>query len=511
MGVYSTSAGGERFDLSERTIAQSFQDAGYATAAFGKWHSGSQPPYHPNSRGFDEFYGFTSGHWGNYFSPRLEHNGEVVEGSGFIIDDLTDHALGFMREHQSSPWFVYVPLNTPHSPMQVPDELWDQFKDRDIEPDPLPPNRKAEDPQFTRAALALVSNIDANVDRMLRALQETDQADRTIVVFFCDNGPNSYRFNGGMRGRKGSVHEGGVRSPGLIRYPGHVPAGSRLDTVAGAVDLMPTLTELAGIPAGPTAGPLDGVSLADRLLQPEQEILTLQNRSLLSHWNGKYCLRQGDFRLHGDGTLYNVAKDRGEQNDVADQHPGVEDQMAGQLDLYKKTFKDFASRRVTNRPFPIADPGAEWTHLPARDAQFDAPIVRSNKYPNCSYLTGWTDPQATIRWPVQSLGEGDFRAFLYYAAQPAAVGQTLTLRWQPDDGRGDQASARVSAAAGGNFLSIDKIRSPQEESLVKDWGRMSLGTIHVAPGQGRLTLGTDGNGPVAGVEVALLVLQRVGS
>ena len=92
-GVYSTSAGGERMDLDEVTIADSFKAAGYKTAAFGKWHNGMQYPYHPNGRGFDEFYGFCSGHWGNYFSPMLEHNGEIVNGEGFVVDEFTDKAM----------------------------------------------------------------------------------------------------------------------------------------------------------------------------------------------------------------------------------------------------------------------------------------------------------------------------------------------------------------------------------------------------------------------------------
>ena len=95
-GVYSTSAGGERLDLDEITIAQSFQAGGYRTAAFGKWHNGMQYPYHPNARGFELFYGFCSGHWGHYWSPMLERNGEIVQGQGFIIDDLTESAIDFM-------------------------------------------------------------------------------------------------------------------------------------------------------------------------------------------------------------------------------------------------------------------------------------------------------------------------------------------------------------------------------------------------------------------------------
>ncbi|MCH2613309.1 MAG: sulfatase-like hydrolase/transferase, partial [Opitutales bacterium] len=131
-GVYSTSQGGERMDLDEVTIADTFKAAGYATGAFGKWHNGMQYPYHPNGRGFDEYYGFASGHWGDYFSPPLERNGKIVQGEGFLVDDLTDKAMKFMEKNRDGPFFAYIPYNTPHSPMQVPDEFWERFKDKEI-------------------------------------------------------------------------------------------------------------------------------------------------------------------------------------------------------------------------------------------------------------------------------------------------------------------------------------------------------------------------------------------
>jgi arylsulfatase A-like enzyme len=121
------STGEERLNLDESTIADSFRAAGCVTGAFGKWHNGSQHPYHPNARGFDEFYGFTSGHWGHYFDPELDHNGKLVRGNGYIIDNLTDRALGFITQHQSRPFFCYLPYNTPHSPMQMPDSFYERF------------------------------------------------------------------------------------------------------------------------------------------------------------------------------------------------------------------------------------------------------------------------------------------------------------------------------------------------------------------------------------------------
>ena len=108
-GVRGVSTGEERLNIGERTIAEVFREAGYSTGIFGKWHNGTQPPYHPNFRGFQEFYGFTSGHWGQYFTPELDHNGKMIRGKGYIIDDLTDRAIGFIGQNRAKPFFCYIP------------------------------------------------------------------------------------------------------------------------------------------------------------------------------------------------------------------------------------------------------------------------------------------------------------------------------------------------------------------------------------------------------------------
>jgi len=198
-GVRGVSTGKERLDLDEQTIGEVFKAAGYKTGAFGKWHNGTQYPYHPTARGFDEYYGFCSGHWGNYRDPLLDHNGEMVKGSGFIIDDLTDHAIDFIRSSGEQPFFCYVPYNTPHSPMQVPDRWWKKFDGASLAQRHRDPWK--ENLNHTRAALGLCENIDWNVGRLLQALCEQNEEDNTIVVYFSDNGPNGYRWNDGMKGR----------------------------------------------------------------------------------------------------------------------------------------------------------------------------------------------------------------------------------------------------------------------------------------------------------------------
>lgn len=140
-------------NLGETTVAEVFRNAGYATAALGKWHDGMQFPYHPNGRGFDEFYGFCSGHWGDYFSPPLEHNGALVQGTGYLTDDFTRHAMEFMTAHCKDPFFVYLAFNTLHSPMQVPDRWWRRFAGSDLPARHRDPDR--ESLPHTRAALAM--------------------------------------------------------------------------------------------------------------------------------------------------------------------------------------------------------------------------------------------------------------------------------------------------------------------------------------------------------------------
>ena len=132
-GVRGVSTGQERLDLDEATVAEAFHAAGYATGVFGKWHNGSQWPYHPLARGFDEFFGYTSGHWGEYFNAPLEENGRMIRTEGYIVDVCTNRALDFIERNQNRPFFCYIPFTTPHSPWAVPDEYWTRFKDKPIE------------------------------------------------------------------------------------------------------------------------------------------------------------------------------------------------------------------------------------------------------------------------------------------------------------------------------------------------------------------------------------------
>ncbi len=506
-GVYSTSTGGERFNLDERTIADVFSKAGYKTAAYGKWHSGMQAPYHPNARGFDDFYGFCSGHWGNYFSPLLEHNGALTQGDGFIIDDLTTHAIDFIDEAGDEPFFVYLPLNTPHSPMQVPDAYWDRFKDKDLVPDPNLANA-SDDLGHARAALAMCENIDDNVGRLLEHLKRRGIADNTIVVYFSDNGPNGARFNGGMRGRKGSTYEGGLRSPCVIRYPDRVQPATRITEVAGAIDLLPTLAELANIDPEITK-PLDGLSLASLLTEATDQAsvsAAIRSRRLFSAWNGRATVRDHQYRMHSSGELYDLLNDPGESTDVAKLKPEASKSLGDSLKQWVEETEAFKKHQDDERPFPIAHPGTEFTQLPARDAVPHGSIRRSNRHPNCTYMTNWVDTSSEITWDVEVLSEGDYEVQMYYACPEGAIGSTLELTL------GDESLRRVIDVANDPPLvggADDRV--VRVEGYVKNWKPLTIGTLHVTPGRKTLRLRAIEVrlGQVA--EMRLLMFRRVAS
>ncbi len=354
-GVHGVTTGAERLNLDEKTIAESFRAAGYATAAFGKWHNGSQYPYHPNARGFEEYYGFTSGHWSDYFDPVLEHNGKLVRGKGFIIDDLTDHALAFIERNQARPFFCYLPLNTPHSPFQVPDREWAKFKDRAIGLRGGP----AEELDKTRCVLAMCENIDGNVGRLLARLDALNLAEKTIVLYFSDNGPNTVRWNGGMKGRKGSVDEGGVRVPCLVRWPKHIQAGTKISQIAGAIDLLPTLTALAGVPLV-SEKPLDGKDLTGLLAGKAAD---WPDRMIYSHQNGKVSVRTQQYRLDLAGALFDMHADPGQKQNVADEHPDVARRLSRAVAAWSK---EVGVKAGDDRPFPVGYREMRAAPLPAR-------------------------------------------------------------------------------------------------------------------------------------------------
>jgi len=476
-GVYSTSAGGERLDLDETTLAEVFKQAGYATAAYGKWHNGMQPPYHPNSRGFDDYYGFCSGHWGNYFSPMLEHNGALVQGEGFLVDDLTNHGIEFIETNKDRPFLLYLPYNTPHSPMQVPDRWFKKFENTELEM--RAKNTDLEDIIFTKAALAMCENIDWNVGRVVDKLEELGIDDNTIIIYFNDNGPNSWRWNGGMKGRKGSTDEGGVRTPLFVKWPAQIEIGLNIDEIVSVIDLLPTLADMAGISYG-IQKPLDGISLKPLLLE---ENPVWNDRYIFNQWRDRISVRNQKFRLDAKGVLFDIETDRGQQVNVSDQFPEIRQELLQARAAYiDDVVAELPAKDV--RAFPIGFPEAKYTQIPARDGKPHGGIKRSNRFPNCSFFTNWKNLDDKITWEVEVLEEGDFYVTLYYTCPKGDEGSLFELTF------GDHSlKGRIETAHDPPLRGMENDRTKKRgESYVKDFKPLELGLIHLPEGQGQLTL-----------------------
>ena len=358
-GVHGVTRAHETMHAQEMTIAEVFRAAGYMTGCFGKWHNGAHYPHDPQGQGFDEFLGFCAGHWHNYFDTRLQHNQGWQQTQGFMIDALTDAALSFIESNTDQPFLCYVSWNTPHSPFQVPDKYFDKFKRLDLH-------------DHLACVYGMCENIDDNLGRLLTALDENELTENTIVVFLSDNGPNTDRYNGGMRGRKGSVHEGGVRVPCFIRWPGWIAGGLNIEPIAAHIDLLPTLAALAEIDI-PSSVELDGVSLKPLLNGnhtnwPARRIFThhFQRGGRIELFPASVRDQRYRAVIQRDGwQLFDLSQDPCEQHDIQVAHPT---KLQSLTEAYDAWFADVTSGGFAPIPTEIGHEIASIVALPAHEA-----------------------------------------------------------------------------------------------------------------------------------------------
>jgi arylsulfatase A-like enzyme len=471
-GVKGVCLGAERLNLDEVTIADLFSGAGYHTGCFGKWHSGQQYPYHPNGRGFDTFMGFCCGHWSHYFDSTIEHNGREFQSKGYLPDVLTDHALDFIVEKQDEPFFCYLPLNTPHSPFQVPDEYYDRFKDNPLPQRSTHPDR--EDLDVTRAVLAMCENIDWNVGRVVDRLQALNLHKDTIVVYLSDNGPNSWRWNGGMTGKKGDAEEGGVRSPCVISWPGTIAPGMKVDRIAGAIDLLPTLADFCGVKTSATK-PLDGVSLLP-LLQGECPANDWPERLIFARQTNDHpavSVRSEEFRAGGAlGGLYRMAEDIGQNNDLAEALPEKHGELMDAIDFWNAQMPIgdvYSALPVGYDAFPRA-------YIPTQDAVLEGGLKRSSIHPNCSFIMDWEDVGASLTWSLDVKQAGRYEVEVMYACAAEDVGSVLEVR------SGEHAVEATLAQAFDPPLLDQDDRVPRDESYDKAFTPLNLGVLQLDAG-----------------------------
>ncbi len=504
IGVTGTGAGEERVDTGVVMLPQVLAKAGYRNALFGKWHNGAQAPNHPLSRGFETFFGYCEGHWATYFdAPLLERDGARIRGRGYLADELTDAAIDFLRRGAGAPTFTMLSLPTPHSPMQVPDRWFDAVTKRRL--DSLGTGQGEEDPVFTQAALAMVENIDWNVGRLLRALDSLGLRQNTLVLFVSDNGPNNWRWNAGMRGRKGSVDEGGTRSPLFVSMPGSIAAGQTDASPLSVRDLMPTILDYVGVDTDTSS--TVGRSFAERLGDPQARI---EEAALVRTWNDRTAVRHGRYLLDEQGQLYDLITDRGQTTDIREQRTGTADS----LEEARADFLFLMNRQKPTepRPFLVGHPSLSTTSLSAGEATASRGVTTGSPHPNSGYVTSWRDTSAAMRWPVHVLRAGRYAVDIWYALDSADAVAEIEFR-QEKAGRAT-AWRRVDVHER-PVLGAAQDRVVRDESYYKDWGTTQLGNIELVAGTDTLALRCvrripDGRVVAAGaggVEIRLLQLR----
>lgn len=323
------------FPADTPTLPRLLRHVGYETCLTGKWHLGSEPEAGPQHH-FDHSYGSFAGAVGMYdhryrlnnpHAVTWHRNGEYTEDVGHVTDLVADEAIRWLEDRDAdTPWFLYVPFHAVHVPL-VETQKW------------IKQNAHIEDPD-RRLLAAAASHLDAAIGRILAAVDKRGETGETLVVFTSDNG-GLRRHGGGaypppdtalarissnapLRGWKVDVFEGGIRVPTLVRWPGHIPPGARTQ-VMHAVDWVPTFAALAG--AAAPAG--DGVDIGPWLRDPQRQPA---DRQLYWKWNKKLALRDGPWKLvrnkgNAAFSLFNLAEDPGEQNDLASANPAKRDEL----------------------------------------------------------------------------------------------------------------------------------------------------------------------------------------
>lgn len=373
VGVYSTLNGRYYMDTKVKTIANYFQDAGYATGMFGKWHLGDTVGYLPEDRGFDTAVSFGGGvicetpdYWNNdYFDDTYLFNGKEHKVKGYCTDIWFNLGLDFIdkKTENGQPFFCYIPTNAPHGPLNVEPKYYQKYIDKGVD------ENKAK-------FYGMIENIDDNIGKFIKHLKEIGQYENTTIIFFGDNGTatgctvdeNGHLtsgYNANMRGKKGTTYEGAHKNACFLNAPNEILGKARkIDGITSQHDILPICLEICGIDIPQD---IDGISCVDSLKKGETYVN--KGRTLVVHNMQKdmpqkykdYTVLRDNMRLvrpftkqnaleqiksFGSTTtlnpeIYNLDKDFSELNDIYEEYTD----LANELTLY---YEDWYDERVDN-------------------------------------------------------------------------------------------------------------------------------------------------------------------
>lgn len=474
-GVSGVTRGRENMQLDEITLADILKSNGYTTAMFGKWHNGAHYPYHPLGRGFDHFVGFTSGHWSNYFNTTIEKDGKPFKTEGYLTDILTDEAIKFIEQSSSDrlPFLCYIPYQSPHTPLQVPDKYFDKQKS------------KGHD-DFNATIYGMAENIDHNIGKIISKLEELAILENCIIIYLSDNGPLNFRYNLDLKGRKGMVDEGGVRVPFILNWKGVIKAGVIIDEPLAHIDLLPTVLDLAGVELD-TKSNIDGISFVNLINGQKQS----STRYLYSEWSGKKRVLHDPY-LMIDDKLFNIRKDPSQKIDIKDEESEIFIDLSNK---YNSWYNSINFEDLSDKPIPIGYDNYPTVILPAHEADLYPPFEfrKDRRHTGIAYhslygwahdwIDFWTDPNSYAKWNIDIVESGLYNIKLRYALAPKDVGVQLQVEI------GDQIINKKidTSFSHSKFPNHDRVLRKQEAPET-DWGIIDLSNIKLAKGSSTIIL-----------------------
>lgn len=467
----------------ETTIAKAFKANGYRTGVFGKWHNGDDPAtpefnkaYEEawkdrasrtykggglgvNAHGFDEAWVYYGG-GPDHFSRRISagkgpvswwHNREHrPQDEGYTDDLVTRHAVAFIRDNKDRPFFCYVPFNNIHGPMQAKDE-----------------HLMAVDPKVTdkdkRMYAAMTQALDKYVADILAEIDKHGLRNNTIIVFTSDNGATRGGSNLPFRGGKHSVFEGGTHLPTVVFWPQGKVVKGKWDGLCGALDMFPTLIEMAGLKM-PDTRPLDGKSVWPALRDNKPSPVD----SYYWSWHNEDAVRTADWRMHrftDRVELYDIRKDIGETTNVADQNPEIVAALKKKMDTWVESM------------------GVALSHLPPPAALNAKPAPEGEVLEVSLTITDKAKPKDSLlaqfaRWD----GHAYATDYIEYDLAVAAGGPPKAFYYTPFKGNNDQKIPHFKRSEGIDQFGREQVSGPEPKGGAGVWEHRVIGLASYGPG-----------------------------
>lgn len=481
-GVVDTWVGLAMMRQSEVTLAESLGAAGYRTGIFGKWHLGDNYPLRAMDQGFQESLVFTDGALGaigdpapnTYFDPVLLRNGRPEKTSGYCTKVFFDAAMQFMEKSREQRFFVYLPTNVPHGPLDV------------AESDAAPYRAMGLD-DGTARVYGMVENLDGHMGRLLRFLETSGLEKDTVLIFMSDNGLAGARYNAGLRDQKGTVYNGGIKVPFFVRAPGRYSAGVDVDRITAHIDVNPTLLDICGVKK-PEGVHVDGVSLGPLLngnaaSWPDRTLFFQQTRPdpegideprLFTHCAArsqryKIVMSAGNKKelytkaIGPEETeLFDMEKDQGESNNIAKEHPAIVSRMRADYEAWFRDVTRGINPPVRNR---LGAPEANPTTLTGQDLRGPrAPFAPWNH--RRAELQRNTEPDGFGYWEVEVVRAGEYEITLRFGSADDEKGALKAGQARLQVGKVSREQAIAKAARAVAFhLSLEPGEARLEAAL----------------------------------------------